>query len=81
MSMAMMWSWILSIVGVTGLYLVGRRHWWGWCIAFINECLWCIYAVTTEQYGFILGAVAYGFIHLVNATRWRGESPVTPVDS
>ena len=81
MSVALMWSWILSIVGVTGLYLVGKRHWWAWCIAFINECLWCVYAVTTKQYGFIFGAVAYGSVHLVNAIRWRGMSPVSPVAS
>lgn len=58
-----MWSWILSGLGVTGLWLIGRKHWWAWGIAFTNECLWMVYAVVTKQYGFIFGALAYGCVH------------------
>ena len=65
-----MWSWVLSIIGVTGLWFVGRKRWWGWLIAFTNECLWIVYALTTEQYGFILGAVAYMIIHAHNTRKW-----------
>ena len=69
-----LWSWVLSAVGVTGLLVVGRRKWWGWVVAFTNECLWVGYALATRQYGFIFGALAYGSVHLHNAWRWRGES-------
>jgi nicotinamide riboside transporter PnuC len=66
----MLWSWVLSIIGITGLWFVGKKRWWGWAIAFTNECLWIIYALTTGQYGFILGALAYMTIHIINTHRW-----------
>lgn len=66
-----MWSYILSIVGVTGLFFAGRGQWWAWGIAFFNEMLWIIYALTTEQYGFIFGAVAYAMVHAKNARDWK----------
>lgn len=68
-----MWSWILSVVGITGLFLAGRKFWWAWLIAFTNECLWMIYAITTRQYGFIFGAIAYGTVHAYNANKWRKD--------
>lgn len=69
-----MWSYILSAVGVTGLYFAGSNKWWGWCIALLNECLWIIYAVQTQQYGFIFGAIIYGLVHFRNAVSWKKES-------
>ena len=62
--------WMLSIVGVTAMLIVGRGVWWGWSIAFANECLWIAYALATQQRGFILGAVCYGAVNLTNAHRW-----------
>jgi len=70
----MVWSWVLSIVGVCGLFFIGKRQWWGWVIAFSNECLWTIYAIVTGQYGFIFGAIAYMTIHAKNAIHWRTSS-------
>lgn len=70
----MWWSWALSILGVTGLWLIGKKHWWAWGIAFTNECLWMVYAVVTKQYGFIFGALAYGSVHAKNGIQWRNDS-------
>lgn len=70
----MLWSWILSAVGVCGLFFVGKKHWWGWAIAFANECLWTIYALVTKQYGFIFGALAYMTVHAKNAANWKSET-------
>ena len=68
-----MWSWVLSAVGVAGLFFVGRRKWWGWLIALFNEVLWIAYAFATKQYGFIIGALSYGAVHASNAARWRQQ--------
>ena len=70
----MWWSWALSALGVTGLWLIGKRHWWAWGIAFANECLWMVYAIVTKQYGFIFGALAYGSVHAKNAIQWRNAA-------
>lgn len=63
----MIWSWILGILGVTGLWIAGRQVWWGWLINLVNEVLWISYAIATQQYGFILMAICYGAVYLRNA--------------
>jgi hypothetical protein len=66
-----MWSWVLAAIGVTGIFLVGRKTIWGWLVLFLNEVLWTIYAVTTEQYGFIFAAIAYGIVYVRSFLHWR----------
>lgn len=61
------WSWILGVLGVTGLLIAGSKIWWGWLINLANEILWIVYALSTHQYGFILMAVAYGIVYARNA--------------
>jgi hypothetical protein len=63
----MLWSWILGILGVTGLWLAGKQVWWGWLITLINEILWITYAIATGQYGFIFMAICYAMVYLRNA--------------
>ena len=36
----MWWSWILAVIGVAGIYFVGRKDKWGWFVLLFNECLW-----------------------------------------
>ena len=67
------WSWILTAVGVTGLYLAGRGLWWSWLIGLGAQVLWLCYAIVTRQYGFIVSAFAYGWVYARNARRWAGE--------
>lgn len=67
------WSILLTAVGVTGLWVAGRRSAWGWVIGLAAQVLWIAYAVATQQWGFILSALAYGFIYARNAYRWRKE--------
>ena len=69
------WSWILMLVGVTGIFLTGRRIKWGWLISVLAECLWILYAIATGQYGFIVAAIAYGVIDLINFRRWSQVAP------
>jgi len=64
-------SYVLSVIGVTGLFVIGRGKWYGWLIAFLNECLWVTFALTTKQYGFLLGAGVYGTVNVYNARKWR----------
>ena len=71
----MIWSWLLTAVGVFGLYLAGKRIWWAWLIGLSAQVLWIIYAVATNQYGFIVGAIAYGSVYARNAIRALKEKP------
>ena len=64
------WSWSLSIIGVIGIYLTGRKKWQGFLVGVVNELLWVIYSMETKQYGFILGSTIYISIYLFNINKW-----------
>jgi nicotinamide riboside transporter PnuC len=67
------WSWILAIIGVAGIYFVGKRTLWGWFVLLLNEVLWTIYAILTDQYGFIFSAIAYAVVYIKSWHSWRKE--------
>jgi hypothetical protein len=69
----MWWSYILAAIGVTGIFFVGRKTIWGWLLLLFNEFLWIIYAVTTEQYGFIFAAIAYAAVYIRSYIHWSKE--------
>jgi nicotinamide riboside transporter PnuC len=69
-----MWSWVLAVIGVTGIFFVGRKTIWGWHILLVNEILWITYAVITKQYGFIFSALAYGVVYIKSYLLWRREA-------
>jgi len=71
------WSWILAAIGVTGIFLVGRKTIWGWLVLCVNECLWIAYALATEQYGFILAAVAYGIVYIKSFMHWKNDDAIS----
>ncbi|MFC0504275.1 hypothetical protein [Micromonospora costi] len=72
------WSWVLTGVGVFGLWLAGRRNPWGWAVGVGAQVLWVAYAVVTRQWGFLLGAFVYGPVYLGNFLRWRREATAVP---
>lgn len=65
------WSWILTFIGVSGLYLAGKKLWWAWLIGLFAQILWLSYAIATKQYGFIISAFAYGWVYAKNARSWK----------
>jgi len=68
-----MWSWILAVIGVAGIYFVGRKTIWGWLILCANEILWITYALITKQYGFIFSAIAYAAVYIKSFLHWRRD--------
>lgn len=68
------WSWVLTGVGIVGLYAAGSKRKVGWLIGIFAQALWLFYGYTTEQYGFIVSAFLYGFVYLRNYVRWRNEN-------
>jgi hypothetical protein len=68
-----LWSWLLTAVGVFGLYLAGRRSPWGWAVGIGAQGLWLAYAISTRQWGFIVSCAAYGWVYARNFRQWRAE--------
>ena len=65
------WSYVLGIIGVTGIFFVGRQSVWGWLVLLVNECIWIAYSITTKQYGFIFMAVAYSIVYIKSFRQWK----------
>ena len=73
----MWWSWILAAVGIFGLWLSGRKDYRGWFVGLGAQVLWMVYATVTQQWGFYVSAVAYGYIYLHNGLAWMREKRET----
>jgi len=69
-----LWSWVLAAIGVSGIFFVGQKTIWGWLILLANECLWIIYAIATEQYGFIFSAIAYAVVYIRSYLHWKKDA-------
>lgn len=67
------WSYVLTAVGVFGLWLAGRKDWRGWLVGVGAQGLWIAYATATQQWGFYISAVAYGWVYARNLHLWRRE--------
>jgi hypothetical protein len=68
------WSWLLTIVGVTGFLLVGTfKKWWGWYINIGCQFLWAAYSILTEQWGFLAACGIYFAVFMSNAIRATRE--------
>jgi hypothetical protein len=73
MNPGLIWSIALAAVGILGIYLAGRKNLWGWAIGTGAQVLWIVFALVTQQYGFILSALAYGAVYGRNWYRWAAE--------
>lgn len=69
----LLWSILLSAVGILGILLAGSKRKLGWAIGFSTQGLWVVFAVTTGQYGFIGSAIAYGSVYARNWLKWRAD--------
>lgn len=67
------WSWLLAFMGVLGMYFVGKKRWEAFVWLIIMECLWIIFAIQTETYGFILGSLSYILVYMRNVMLWKTE--------
>lgn len=60
-------------VGVTGLFLAGKKRKVGWAIGIGVQLLWIAYAIVSKQWGFIISAIVYGAVNSINWRRWQRE--------
>ena len=68
------WSWALSVIGVVGIYLTGRKNWRGYAVGIVAECAWVWYSIITKQWGFIFGSTIYISVYLFNINKWISEA-------
>lgn len=66
-------SYILSAVSLTSLWLMGNKNKLGIIVGLAGQILWLAYALMLKQYGLIIGVVAYTIIHIRNLVKWIRE--------
>lgn len=66
-------SWVLAAFGIATMFFAGQRKWWAWAIGILTETLWIGYSIVTEQYGFIVAALAYMIVYFRNTMKWRSD--------
>lgn len=71
----MIWSFALAAVGILGLWLAGRNNKYGWAIGLAAQALWIVYAIATNQPGFIASALAYAAVYGRNWWKWAHPTP------
>lgn len=76
--MSQWWSWALAAIGVTGLYLAGKRLAAGWAVGLAAQALWIAYGLATGQLGFVASAAAYAAVNIKNLVSWRRPVPAPP---
>lgn len=68
------WSYILTAIGVFGLWLAGRKDRRGWMVGVGAQFFWIAYATATHQWGFYISAIAYGWVYIKNARAWKPKT-------
>ena len=66
----MIWSYILSGLGIVTMLLTGRKLAIGWLVGLTNSVLWIIYALTTGNYGFIISSLVFIVVQIRNYLAW-----------
>lgn len=81
MSDYQLWSWALALVGMVGLYLTTKKLARGYVVGLLVQIPWFVYALVSEQYGFILSSVGFAYVNALGWYRWtRNEkTPVSDV--
>lgn len=68
--MAEWWSWALVSVGMFGQYLTTKKNPAGFVVGLGAQLMWLLYALSTNQYGFVVSAVGFGCIYVLGFYRW-----------
>jgi hypothetical protein len=72
------WPWLLTGLQVTALWAAGTKRWWGWLLGASVQAPWIVYAVLTDQLGFIPGCAVSA---AVQAYSYLRRAPAAPRDS
>lgn len=70
-----LWSYALTLLGVAGTALVGRKVWWAQHFLLITQIPWTAFALVTGQFGFLLGVVLNSAIYVSSAREWQQQRP------
>jgi len=68
-----LWSFILAGLGIAQITLTGKKKRVGWLIGLLTSCIWMVFAIVTQQYGFVVSSIIFGYIHIKNWLAWSND--------
>jgi hypothetical protein len=71
------WSWLLTGLQVLALWAAGAEYRWGWLLGASVQPPWIVYAVLTDQVGFIPGCAISATVQICSFLRWRHAPEVS----
>lgn len=71
--MAEAFSWIVTVLGLLGFWLAGKKVWWSWYVNIVNQLAWVVFAVVTDYYAFLVGTAFYFVVFTRNAYLWTKD--------
>ena len=66
-------SWVVTLIGLIGFWLSGKKLWWAWYINIANQLLWVAFAIFSGYYIFLVAAGFYLVVFSRNAYLWTKE--------
>lgn len=75
------WPWLLTGLQVTALWVAGTRRWWGWLLGAFVQPPWIVYAVLTDQLGFIPGCAVSAAVQAYSYLRQASHAQRRPAPS
>lgn len=67
------WSYFLGsldIIGLAGLWMLGKKIAGGWLFAIVTQAVWIFYSIATRQWGFLVPAIVKFAIYSRNYVMW-----------
>ncbi len=61
---------VLSVIGISGVWLTGDKNRLGWLLGILYQVLWIVYALFTGQYLFILVCLVYIWVYVSAHRKW-----------
>jgi hypothetical protein len=68
------WTWALTGLQVTAMWVAGRGRAWGWMVGSAVQPGWIAYALLTNQLGFVIGCAISTGVQLSAYLRANGSA-------
>ena len=66
-------TYVMSIVAVWSLILMGNKSKFGPIVGIANQFMWIYFVIYTQEWGLMIGVIAYTLVHIRNAYKWMTE--------
>ena len=61
----------VELLAMGGLWVVGKRRWWGWLLVLVSSLAWAGYGLAQGTYAFVVMSGLWAAMHIRNMLLWR----------